>query len=159
MRLFVVADAIRIALSVSGASIDIPFTEIHEIEISGPGTTTNNAGISGGGFGLEGFVKGAVTAALINAATTKSSTNTFARMLTTTGELYLHTSQVEPAQLKIKMSQVFVYLANKARNTSGSNIQGAVAEEITKLHKLKQDGLIDDDEYKAAKSKLLGISV
>lgn len=159
VRLFVVADAIRIALSVSGASIDIPFTEIHEIEISGPGTTTNNAGISGGGFGLEGFVKGAVTAALINAATTKSSTNTFARMLTITGELYLHTSQAEPAQLKIKMSQVFVYLANKTRTTSSNSVHGAVAEEITKLHKLKQDGLIDDDEYKAAKSKLLGISV
>lgn len=158
VRLFVVPDAIRIALSASGALIDIPFTEIHEVEISGPGTTTNNAGISGGGFGLEGFVKGAVTAALINAATTKSSTNTFARMLTTTGELYLHTSQAEPAQLKIRLSQVYVYLANKARNASASSIHGAVAEEITKLHKLKQDGLIDDDEYKAAKGKLLGIA-
>ncbi len=159
VRLFVIADAIRIALSESGASIDIPFTEIHEVDISGPGTTTNNAGISGGGFGLEGFVKGAVTAALINAATTRSSTNTFVRMLTITGELYLHTSEAEPAQLKIKMSQVFVYLGNKARNVSGTSMHSAVAEEITKLHKLKQDGLIDDDEYKAAKSKLLGISV
>lgn len=158
LRLFVIPDAIRIALSANGASIDIPFTEIHEVEISGPGTTTNNAGISGGGFGLEGFVKGAVAAALINAATTKSSTNTFARMLTTTGELYLHTSQAEPAQLKIRLSQVYVYLANKARTSSGSNMNGAVAEEITKLHKLKQDGLIDDDEYKAAKGKLLGIT-
>lgn len=159
VRLLLIPDAIRITLSESGASIDIPFTEIHEVDISGPGTTTNNAGISGGGFGLEGFVKGAVTAALINAATTRSSTNTFVRMLTITGELYLHTSEAEPAQLKIKMSQVFVYLGNKARNVSGTSMHGAVAEEITKLHKLKQDGLIDDDEYKAAKSKLLGISV
>jgi hypothetical protein len=159
IRLFVIADALRITHVINGKSEDIPFTEIHEVEISGPGTTTNNAGISGGGFGLEGFVKGAVAAALINAATTKSSTNTFVRMLTTTGELYLHTSQTEPAQLKIKLSQVFVYIANKARNSTGSSMHGAVAGEITKLHKLKQDGLIDDDEYKAAKSKLLGISV
>lgn len=159
VRLFFIPNAIRIVLSASDASIDIPFTEIREVEISGPGTTTNNAGISGGGFGLEGFVKGAVAAALINAATTKSSTNTFLRMLTTTGELYLHTSQVEPAQLKIRLSQVFVYLANITRNSSGNSMHGAVAEEITKLHKLKLDGLIDEDEYKAAKSKLLGISV
>jgi hypothetical protein len=159
VHLLVMPECLRIALVTNGASVDIPFTEIHELEISGPGTTTNNAGISGGGFGLEGFAKGVVAAALINAATTKNSTNTFARMLTTTGELYLHTSQTEPAQLKIGLSQVFVSIANKTRNSSNSSMHGAVAEEITKLHKLKQDGLIDDDEYKAAKSKLLGISV
>jgi hypothetical protein len=159
VHLLLTPEGLKIALVSNGASVDIPFTEIHELEISGPGTTTNNAGISGGGFGLEGFAKGAVAAALINAATTKNSTNTFARMLTTTGELYLHTSQAEPAQLKIGLSQVFVSIANKTRNSSNSSIQGAVTEEITKLHKLKQDGLIDDDEYKAAKSKLLGISV
>ena len=149
-------DGILIANTENGNTRNIGLHQIHEIEVSGPGTVTTNAGISGGGFGLEGFLKGAVTAAVINAATTKSSTNTFARILTTEGEIYLHTAAIEPAALKIMLSPVFVSIANRSRKPN-ENIQATVAQEIEKLHKLKQDGLLDEAEFKAAKNKLLGL--
>jgi hypothetical protein len=85
-------DCLRLTRISDRVKFDIPFSNIHGIEVSGPGTVTTNAGVSGGGFGLEGFLKGAVAAAVINAATTKTSTNTFTRILSVEGEIYLHTS-------------------------------------------------------------------
>lgn len=149
-------DSLKLTRISDGSTSEVPFSQIHEIEVSGPGTVTTNAGISGGGFGLEGFLKGAATAAVINAATTKSSTNTFARILSAEGEIYLHTSAKEPGALKILFSPVVVQIANRSRKPN-ENTQATVAQEIEKLHKLKQDGLLDEAEFKAAKNKLLGL--
>ena len=135
--------------------IEIPFKEINELEISGPGTVTTNAGASGGGFGLEGFIKGAVAAAIINAATTTKSTNTFMRVLSTTGEIYLHTSAIEPAALKMKLSPIFVHLANRAKQPTITHHNSSVAEEIKQLKKLLEDGVLSQEEFDAAKKKVI----
>lgn len=145
---------IKITSTLDGSSQIIAISEIKEIEIGGPGKVVSNAGVSGGGFGLEGFLQGAIAATLINAATTKSTINTFLRILTKTGELYIHTSEIEPINLKMELSPVFVYLANKPQEHSGGT-SNFIAEEIAKLHQLKIDGLLDDDEFKAAKNKIL----
>jgi hypothetical protein len=148
---------IKITSALDGSSQIIAISEIKEIEIGGPGKVVSNAGVSGGGFGLEGFLQGAIAATLINAATTKSTTNTFLRILTKTGELYIHTSEIEPINLKMELSPAFVYLANKPQELSGG-ASSLIAEEIAKLHQLKLDGLLDDDEFKIAKNKILNKS-
>lgn len=134
--------------------IDIPFEEVTEIEISGPGTVVTNAGVSGGGFGLDGFIKGAVAAAVINAATTSKTTNTFMRLMTATGEIYIHTSEIEPDSLKIKLSPVFVHLKNKS-NQQIKIPSSSIAEEIERLQKLLKDGILSQEEFDAAKKKSL----
>ncbi len=134
--------------------IDIPFEEINEVEISGPGTVVTDAGMSGGGFGLEGFIKGAAAAALINAVTTRKTTNTFMRIMTATGEIYIHTSEIEPDALKIKFSPVFVYLKNKA-NQQFKIAGSSIAEEIERLQKLFKDGILTQEEFDAAKKKVI----
>lgn len=139
----------------SAERIEIPFKEINELEISGPGTVTTNAGASGGGFGLEGFIKGAVAAAIINAATTTKSTNTFMRVLSTTGEIYLHTSAIEPAALKMKLSPVFVHLANRSKQQAVTHTKPSVSEEIRELKKLLEDGVLSQEEFDTAKKKVI----
>lgn len=134
--------------------IDIPFEEINEVEISGPGTVITDAGMSGGGFGLEGFIKGAAAAALINAATTRKTTNTFMRIMTATGEIYIHTSEIEPDALKIKFSPVFVYLKNKS-NQQFKIAGSSIAEEIERLQKLFKDGILTQEEFDTAKKKVI----
>ena len=134
--------------------LEIPFEEVSEVEISGPGTVATNAGIVGGGFGLEGFIKGAVAAAIINAATTRKTTNTFIRVMTATGEIYIHTSEIDPDALKIKMSPVFVYLKNKS-NQQLRISSSSISEEIERLQKLLQDGILSQEELDAAKKKVL----
>lgn len=134
--------------------IEIAFDEINEIEISGPGKVTSTAGVIGGGFGLEGFLQGAVAAAIINAATTKSSVNTFVRVLSTTGEVYLHSSSVEPLQLKMQLSPIFVRLSNRSKITNSSTGRN-VASELEKIRELFQSGILSQSEFETAKRKIL----
>ena len=122
------------------------------LEISGEGTVTTNAGVVGGGFGVEGFIKGAIVAEVLNAATTKSSTNTFLRIMTTDSELYFHTSEREPAHLQILFSKVFVHInAEKTRKTNSTGI----SDELVKLHSLLKDGVLTQAEFETAKRNLL----
>jgi len=122
------------------------------LEISGEGTVTTNAGVVGGGFGVEGFIKGAIVAEVLNAATTKSRTNTFLRIMTTDSELYFHTSEREPAHLQILFSKVFVHI-NSAK-TKKANRTG-ISDELLKLHSLFKDGALTQDEFDVAKRNLL----
>lgn len=130
----------------------IPIETITLLEISGEGTVTTNAGVVGGGFGVEGFIKGAIVAEVLNAATTKSSTNTFLRIMTTDSELYFHTSEREPAHLQILFSKVFVHI-NSAQ-TKKTNSTG-ISDELLKLHSLFKDGALTQDEFDVAKRNLL----
>lgn len=141
-------------LSPSDAQLTtIASQDINELDVSGPGTVRTDAGIVGGGFGLEGFVKGAVAAALINAATTRVSTNTFARILTAHGEIYLHTSAIDPESLRIKFSPAFVHLANRRAATVVNST--SLSEELQRLKKLTDEGALTQEEFEAAKKVLL----
>jgi len=130
------------------------FEGLSAVEVTGPGTQTTNAGVAGGGFGLEGFLKGVLAASAINALTTKSSTNTFLRLLGSTAEAYLHTTQIEPAALRILLSPAIVQMeANKQRKAAPTRLP--LSEEIAKLHKLAQEGVLTAEEFVVAKRRLL----
>lgn len=86
----------------------IPIAEIVDIEVGGPGTQTKSAGISGGGFGVEGAATGIAIASAINLLTIRSTTNTTIRFATRTSELFLHTSSLDPTAARIRLSELFV---------------------------------------------------
>ena len=138
-------------------NINIKFSEITLFEISGAGTVTTNAGVVGGGFGVEGFIKGAIVAEVLNKVTEKSSTNTFIRVMTSSSEMYFHTSEREPAQLQILFSKIFVMLNASKNNTVSQTIEmKSVSEELTKLHSLFKDGVLTEAEFEQAKKNLIG---
>lgn len=131
---------------------NIAIKDVTLFEISGEGTVTTNAGVVGGGFGVEGFIKGAVVAEIVNKATSKTTTNTFLRIMTSESELYFHTSEKEPAQLQILFSKVFVHI-NSLKNTK-ANVTG-ISDELVKLHSLLKDGVLTQAEFETAKRNLL----
>lgn len=133
-------------------ALDIAFADITEFEVGGTGTTTTNAGVSGGGFGIEGFIKGAVAAAVINAATTKSSTNTFLKITSNKGEIFMHTAMCEPAELQMILSPLSVNIANRI----GRAESVSVADELSKLNDLLKSGVITESDFLNAKNKILG---
>jgi hypothetical protein len=132
---------------------EIPFSEISELEISGPGTVTTNAGVSGGGFGLAGFLTGAAAATVINSVTAKTSTNTFVRIMTPSGEIYIHTSEIEPDALRMGLSPIFVNLSNRSKIPAHTGVR--LSEELLGLQKLFNDGALSQEEFDAAKKKIL----
>lgn len=128
----------------------VKFQDVTSIDIGGPGKETTNAGITGGGFGVEGFIKGAITAAVLNKITESSSINTLFKILTKEGALYFHTSSCEPDQLRMLLSPLTVQIAN--RNTQ--NVIG-IADELTKLNNLFNSNAISKEDFERAKDKLL----
>lgn len=133
-------------------------SDLTVVEISGPGTQTTSVGVAGGGFGVEGFLKGVVTAAAINALTTRSSTNTFLRLLGRSAEGYFHTSAIDTAALRMQLSPVIVRVEACKANTLEIGVD-RLSDEVAKLHKLQQDGVLTADEFSAAKQKLLAATI
>ncbi len=133
----------------------IPFGKIYSVEVSGPGTQTTNAGISGGGFGVEGFLQGVAVAATLNALTSRSSTNTFLRILSEDAEIYLHSSATEPTQLRMLLSPVVVAI-EKHKNGQRSR-PSSLSDEIARLESMHKSGILNIEEFEAAKRKILGL--
>jgi len=142
----------------TGELINVRVTEIFGLDISGPGTQRSNAGVVGGGFGIEGAIKGMLVASVLNKLTEKSTTNTFIRISTQGSETYLHTSSVGPSELRIILSPAYVQIEKLARGVSQIPDTG-ISAEIGKLHALLKDGALTNEEFAAAKSGLLNSSV
>lgn len=146
--------AFAISHAISDEEVELRYEQIKSIEVSGPGTEVTNAGLVGGGFGLEGALKGMAAAALVNAATTKKTTNTFLRIATNEGEAYFHFNNIEPAALRLVLSPVVVAVEANQGNTKSSAALG-LASELEKLHQLKMNGVITDEEFEASKKKMI----
>lgn len=125
--------------------------DVIDIEISGPGKKTSNAGIIGGGFGVEVAIKGIAAATIVNILTTRSSVRTFIRIATRENEIILFTSDIEPDDARIYLSKIYASSRNQISNTRNLGI----AEQITALQKLKQDGVLSEQEFNQAKIKIL----
>jgi hypothetical protein len=134
----------------------IPYSTLVNAEVSGPGTETSSAGIMGGGFGLEGAAKGILIATVINALTSSSKTNTFLRLSTDSGEVHLRITTLEPNQLRLVLSPLFVKIeSGRVRITSNSLNGPSLASELEKLNRLRSDGVLTEEEFATAKKKLL----
>ena len=132
----------------------LKFTDIANINITGPGTEHTNAGMVGGGFGIEGALKGIMVASVINSLTAKSTTNTFLRVSTRTSEMHFHMSTVDPSSLRMILSPAIVHIEARSQTIASPN-PNTVSGEIERLHKLLQDGILTSEEFLAAKAKLL----
>jgi Short C-terminal domain len=125
--------------------------EFLSLEISGAGTETTNAGIVGGGFGIEGMLKGMVVASVLNAITTKSQTNTYMRFSGVNKEMFLHLDCVEPAELRMILSSIFVEIENSRLG----NKPISASDELAKLFSLFKEGVLTQAEFEKAKANLL----
>ncbi len=92
--------------------IQFSLVELADLSVTGPGTVVSGGGFIGGGFGVEGALEGMAIAGVLNALTTKKSTQTFMTLTTNFGELHLHYGQMEPAALRIVLCNVFARLRN-----------------------------------------------
>jgi hypothetical protein len=95
--------------------LPVPFDDVYEIEIGGPGVVTTGGGFIGGGFGLEGAAEGMAIASVLNALTTRTSIQTLVRVDTSHGEVFLMSSTVAPQAMRIALSPAIWRLADRSR--------------------------------------------
>ncbi|HZW11687.1 MAG TPA: hypothetical protein VFF81_00655 [Noviherbaspirillum sp.] len=128
----------------------LQFNDLTAIEISG-GSQTTNMGLAGGAFGLVGAAEGIALAALVNALTTRTMTNTYVRLASTDAEVFLHTDQLDSAPLRLLLSPAVVRM--EARRMSP--VRTSPADELEKLHRLHHSEALTDQEYALAKARFL----
>ena len=75
-------DAVTMTVEPGGKQSVIPLDQIRSVEIAGRGARDSDAGIIGGGFGIEGAAGGMLAAAVVNALTAQTTIETFVALET-----------------------------------------------------------------------------
>ena len=142
---------------VRGAVIaEVPYSDIVALDIGGPGAQ-RGGGFFASEFGMTGAAEGMlVTSALdlVNAGTTAS---TVVCLMTTSAELFLHTSSQTPDDLRMRLSPVFTILRQQETTRSADQGPGGggTVERLSKLAGLLEKELITREEFDQLKADLL----
>jgi len=109
--LLVFAAAFVVVLGGHGEVIRVAYSEVSSLEIGGAGTRrySTNAGIRGGGFGLQGALEGMAVASLINAATTRTTTvhDTTLSFRAGPSAILMNADLYEPSTLRVMLSPAY----------------------------------------------------
>jgi hypothetical protein len=119
---------------------EVPYSQVEDVEIGGPGLVKTGGRFVGGGFGVTGAVEGMAIAAVLNTLTTRTSVKTVVRIQGTSCELFLLHTRLTPEQLRIAMSRPLgaIRSARAAQAPGGTEHEAPVAapspvQELTKL--------------------------
>jgi hypothetical protein len=144
------------------ARTEVPYSEVEDVEIGGPGLVTSGGGFAGGGFGAVGALEGMAIASVLNALTTRTSITTIIRIQGTGCEFFLLYRQSTPEQLRIMMSRALGAI-RAARAASAESTMAKIPPprptspvgELAKLAEMLQVGLITREEFDQLKANLL----
>jgi hypothetical protein len=143
---------------------DVPYSEIEDIEIGGPGIVKTGRSFVGGGFGTTAAVEGMAIAAVLNGLTSRTSIKTVVRIQAKKCELFLLDTSVTPERLRIGLSQPLgaIRAARAADGTGGLQHRppaGTVSpvDELSKLADMLEKGLLTREEFNLMKAKLMGL--
>jgi Short C-terminal domain len=141
----------------------VPYSQVEDVEIGGPGLVKTGGGFVGGGFGVNGAIEGMAIASVLNALTTRTSIKTVLRIQGTGCELFLLDTMLTPEQLRIVMSRPLgaIRSARAAAVADGIQHEARVvspspAEELSKLADMLEKGLLTREEFNLMKAKLIG---
>lgn len=141
---------------------EVPYSEVEDVEIGGPGLVKTGGRFVGGGFGISGAIEGMAIAAVLNALTTRTSITTVVRIQGSGCELFLLHTRLTPGQLRIGMSRPLGAIRSaRAAQTAGPIHHGPPAtsassvDDLAKLAELLEKGLLTREEFDVMKAKLL----
>jgi hypothetical protein len=136
-----------------------PLHDVVGFEAGGPGAVKTNAGVIGGGFGLEGAVEGMLIAAALNKLSTKTTVTTTANLETRSVTYKFVTNLYLPQQIGQMLAPInkLIYDMNHAaRNKApGTESGNSPLEQLEQLAKLHQSGILSDEEYESTKARIL----
>ena len=136
---------------------DVAYADVVALEIGGPGAQRRGGGFFAGGFGVTGAAEGMLVAAALSLLTTSTAVSTVVCLMTSSAELFLHTSSETPDDLRMRLSPVFSVLRQQetAQAAAQGNGGGSVVERLAKLASLLEKDLISREEFDRLKADLL----
>lgn len=140
-------DALAIIANKTDFEETIPYVEIVDLGISGPGSVTTGGGFIGGGFGVGGALGGMAVALILNLVSTQTKIHTFLTVVTNLGELHFHYGGLEPGALRIALSEVFTSLRHLDPAWLNTRLE--------RLQALRDQKVLSQDEFERLKQRLL----
>lgn len=153
-------DGLIVSPEAKGCStLQYDHADLLDIEIGGPGIVTSGGGFRGGGFGVVGAAEGAAIAGVLNAMTTKTKINNVVRIVTRSSGYLFHNATYSPSMLAGSFEMLTSRIL-QARLTQQTQVNQTIpeldpVEQLTKLAELRQAGVVSEEEFAAAKSKIL----
>jgi hypothetical protein len=155
----------RIAVCVAGGwrpRAGMPYGEVEDVEIGGPGLVKSGGGFSGGGFGVVGALQGMAIAGILNALTTHTTVTTIVRLQGRNSEMFFLHTRSTPEQLRMELSRALGAIraasAPVPQSTAAAPPPAAPlspAGELAKLAQLLNAGLVTREEFEQLKAKIL----
>lgn len=146
-------------LGAAGALLPIiPMSANLYIDLGGPGLVRAGGGFSGGGAGVAGALEGMAIAAVLNAATTKSSVATTLSIGDGNGEAFFICDSASPYELRVRLSSIFVavrsmvMLAEREKMAGG---QDNLLDQLERLARLHASNELSDVEFATLKARLV----
>jgi hypothetical protein len=138
----------------------VPYETIEALQVSGS-TVRTSLGVFGGGFGVIGAAEGMLAATVINRLTTRTRQYAVLRIVTISAEYVFSSTTRDGSALSLALTSVQVEIrkarqGSVASSTARLSQQVSVADELIKLARLHDEGILTDDEFAGAKAKLLG---
>lgn len=133
------------------------YADTTNLEFSGPGAVKSGGGFIGGGFGLTNALNGMIVASVLNRLTTRTKIHTMIRYQARDIEAFFFHSLEAPDQLRIRLSGVLSRIrldTYPGPSSAPTDRLGA----LERLAKLRQDGIVTDEEFAEMKRQILGES-
>ena len=138
----------------------IPLANLRDVRVEGK-SVVKGGGFLGGGFGVTGAAEGMLIAGLLNAATTKHKTWVIITMVAVDGEVALRWNDVNETDARAALRPLAEAAYNARQPIEGTDGPSTSMEtddlvaQLERLGKLKEAGLLDDEEFLLAKRRLL----
>lgn len=126
------------------------------IDVGGRGDVKSGGGMIGGGFGLQGAAIGIAAASVLNALTTRTSTETIVSVTTLEWQVIVLYTGMNPQQTRIELAPIFGRIAAAGREGNGRKSSPAEAVKALKdLAELRDAEVLSEEEFAVAKQKIL----
>lgn len=140
-----------------GAAMSADYEDINLFEVGGRGAVTTGGGFIGGGFGLAGAAAGMVAATMLNTLTRRTKVETLLSIRTEQWQVILFYGKATPEALRLELAVAFAKVdAAERRASLPSSTSDDYVAQLTKLAELHDAGALSDEEFTAAKARLLG---
>jgi hypothetical protein len=140
----------------SGRGAELALDDIRDVTIGGPGRYQTGGGYVGGGIGMLGAAEGMAIAGLLNALTRKTRVKTTIAVLAARGEAFLVNETYTPDQIRPLISEFFVALRSFQERPTMTVAHDSLVAEFEGLAAMRASGLLTEQEFIAAKARLLG---
>lgn len=140
----------------------VEFNELDDVNIRGYSQTTN-AGVIGGGFGIQGAAEGMLAARLVNQLTAKTKQWVVVQILGNSGSVQLFIADTSDVPIRhfFRPAQDGIIFARSSSSFQSPNSgplepSNDLVSSLERLTTLYEKDLLSDEEFLAAKAKLLG---